>query len=172
MTSLYAVSQLVDLGEPLPASFDSEVERLADVARRVTLLRGDVEAPPTPFALPDILDRAGTLYAGLKNLTDSRIELAVGEGTPAVLINEARELRLMLLFFDLASHHGQGGRVILEVGGDADGAFVSFVVQDSSMPALEPLDRAAALAGGSVDRVDGRCTLRLPSLSRSRAEGR
>lgn len=173
MTSLYAVTQLVDMGEPLPGSFDKEVERLADVARRVALLQGDMEASPTPISLSDVLERANGLHGGLKDLTQSEVNVDLDDAGHAVLVNEARALRLVLLFYDLASRYGDAGSVTLQVAGDERGAEVSFIVPpDAPMSALKPLDRVAGLEGGRVDFEAGRCTLHLPSLALARERGR
>ena len=169
MTSLYAVTQLVDMGEPLPGSFDKEVERLADVARRVALLQGDMEAPPTPISLSDVLERANGLHGGLKDLTQSEVHVDLDDAGHAVLVNEARALRLVLLFYDLASRYGDAGSVTLRVVGDERGIEVSFIVP---MSALKPLDRVAGLEGGRVDFETGRCSLHLPSLALAREKGR
>lgn len=173
VTSLYAVSQLVDLGEPLPDSFDTEVVRLEEVARRVAFLHGDLESAPGPFSLPDLLDRAVGLHGGLKDLTASEVRLNVADGGPALLVNEGRCLRLLLLFFEAAVRYADERSAALDVISNGNGVEISFPVPEGEpVSDLDPLDRVASLDSGRVVVTEGRCRLRLLTLSAARALGR
>ena len=175
VASLQAVTHLVEMGEPLPATLGIEAERLKEVANRLALLHGDLEAPPTPFALDQLLRLAVDTYARLKDVDGSTVDVGVNEGAPPVLVNEGRFMRTLLLFVDWARCSTSGSALTLEVTGDADGVEVGFDAPEEQPDARRPLsalDRVASIEGGRVSLDAGRGILALPSLSRSRAEGR
>ncbi len=169
VTSLQAVTQLVDMGEPLPETFGIEVERLEELAERMSVLYGNVEAPPIPFSLPELLERAAKLYGQLKSGSPETVRLAIQEGTPPVLINEGRCLRYLLLFLDEACTTGESPEVTLEVVGDREGVQLWFKAgPGTEAPGLDALDELVQLDSGEVIFEAGRWVLRLPSLSRAR----
>lgn len=167
--SLHAVAHLLDSGEPLPTSFAHEVERLEGVARRLTLLAGDPDAPAIPLALDDLLGRALELHA---RLVDRDVQGDVPPGLPSLLVGEARMLRLLLLALDAASAEASADALAFEVTGDREGASLSFPAPRLDESRRAALDTAAGIDGGSVTKQDGALVLRLPSLSRARTEGR
>lgn len=171
VASLGAVIQLVELGESIPDSFPAELDRLEDVARRMTLLVGHLEAPPAALPIGDLVDRAVELQRNLKDLGGGTVRVDRASGLPPVLVNEGRCFRALALFVDLAGRWGADG---ITLGGDADGVDVTFEVDPERLDhdALASLDRVVALDGGTVAGDGGRCAFELPSLSRARAEGR
>lgn len=171
VASLGAVIQLVELGEPIPPSFSEELDRLEDVARRMTLLVGHVEAAPTPFDIGILLERAVDLQRHLKDLSQRRIGLNAEPGLPAVLVNEGRCFRTLALFVDLAVRLGAD---TIALGGTAEGVQISFEIDADALDrqTIAALDRLAAADGGNVAHDGRRCSLRLTSLSRARSAGR
>jgi hypothetical protein len=91
-----------------------------------------------------------------------------------VLVNEGRFLRAILLFVDRAV--AMRGDVVFTIRGDSDGVELAFDVEGGVGPGkgadLASLDAVLRLDGGAVSVEPARCALRLPSLTRARAEGR
>jgi hypothetical protein len=170
--SLQALEYLLDAGEPLPSSFGHEVARLEGVARRLTLLTGDPDAPAAPHTLLDLLGRALELHAGLKDLDDRPVEAEVPPGLSPVLVGEARTVRLLLLALDAAYRASGGGALALSVTGDRDGVRVALPAPAGDEGVPGALHSAASIDGGTLTAEGGKWVLRLPSLARARAEGR
>jgi hypothetical protein len=162
----------MDAGEPLPSSFGHEVERLEGVARRLTLLTGDPDAPATPQTLGELLGRALELHRGLKDLDDRQVETDVPSGLSSLLVGEARTVRFLLLALDAAYRASDGATLALTVSGDRDGVRVTLPAPESADALRSALDAAASIDGGKVTAEDGAWVLRLPTLARARAEGR
>ena len=171
VASLEAARQLAEMGASGPDNLGYEVERLTGVAARMEALVGDVEGPAAAFPLSALLATAVELHAHLKDVGGAPLAVAEEPDLPPVLVNEARGVRLLLLFVDLASRAGVES---LELGGDADGAELSFAAPeaDAERERAAALDRVAACDGGRVSWKADRCSLELPSLARARAEGR
>jgi hypothetical protein len=124
--------------------------------------------------LGHLLQRAVDTYANLKDLDHATVDLRVEDGAPPVLVNEGRFSRTLLLFVDCACRSSAGSAVTLEVSYDADRVEVGFDAPDGKPDAsqLGALGRVASIEGGRVTLDAGRCVMTLPTLSRSRAEGR
>lgn len=174
LAALHGLIFLVEAGEPIPPGYTQEIERLEDVSGRMVQLTGDIEAAPTPLAPAELIERALRLYSGIKDLDGGSLDPSVTGDLPALLINERFCIRLLLLFADAAWRATKGPERTLEVSGDRDGIRVAFAMDGEPFTddRIAALSDAAGLEGGRV-RIDGvRCVLELPSLSRSRAEGR
>jgi hypothetical protein len=170
--ALYALAHPVEPGERAAVSnMGREGELLDDVARRLAQLAGDVEGARTPINLGELVARAIELHAGLEDLDGARVESVVATELPAVLVGEARCLRLLLLWVDAACRSG-GDEVVLQVSGDADRLEVSFLAAGESLDgSIEALDRLATIDGGGAARVGTRWQLHFPSLGKARERG-
>ena len=174
LAALHGLVFLVETGEPIPPGFDKEVERLEGVVHRMVELTGNIEAAPAPMGLVALLDRALHLHGGVKDLDGGSIEPRVEGDLPAVLVNERFSVRLLLLFVDAAWRAMDGPSRTLVLSGTKDSVEIAFHADGSRVPAglFEALADAAAIEGGRVYVEDERHALELPSLSRSRAQGR
>lgn len=165
------MTHLVEMGEPIPDNFPSEVVRLEQVGRRLARLSGDATGEPTPQALHSLVTGAVQLVNRLKDVDPPIVEPVAPVDLPAVLVNEPRGLRALLLFVDLANRCADGG-VDLRLEGDVDGVALSFPGDPGRSGDTAALSAVLALDGGAVRWTGGRCRLSLPSLKRARAEGR
>jgi hypothetical protein len=174
IAALHALWQLTEMGETPPTDLGSELARLERVAGRLSHLLGAVdEAPPVPLEPRQLFERALACLRGASHAHDA-IDLAVEGALPAVLLNEGRCLRAILLFVDRAV--AMRGDVVFTIRGDPDGVEMAFDVEGGVGPDdaadLALLDAVLRLDGGAVSVEPARCALRLPSLTRARTRGR
>jgi hypothetical protein len=174
IAALHALWQLTQMGETPPTDLASELARLEGVAGRLSQLLGSVdEAPPVPLEPQQLVERALACLHGASHVHGG-LDLAVEGALPAVLVNEGRFLRAILLFVDRAV--AMRGDVVFTIRGDSDGVELAFDVEGGVGPGkgadLASLDAVLRLDGGAVSVEPARCALRLPSLTRARAEGR
>lgn len=174
IAALHALRQLTEMGETAPTDLASELARLEGVAGRLSQLLGAVDgAPPVPLEPRQLVERALACLRGASH-AHGGIDLAVEGALPAVLVNEGRCLRTILLFADRAA--AMRGDVVFTIRGDPEGVELAFDVDGGVGPDdaadLALLDAVLRLDGGAVSVEPARCALRLPSLTRARAEGR
>jgi hypothetical protein len=175
IAALHALWQLTEMGETPPTDLASELARLEGVAGRLSQLLGAVdEAPPVPLEPRQLVERALKCLEGASHASQGSLDLAVEGPLPAVLVNEGRCLRTILLFVDRAV--AMAGDVSFTIRGDPDGIELAFDVEGGAGPDdgadLALLDAVLRLDGGAVSVEPARCALRLPSLARARADGR
>jgi hypothetical protein len=175
IAALYALWQLTEMGETPPTDLASELARLEGVAGRLAQLLGAVdEAPPAPLEPRQLVERALKCLEGASHASHGSLDLAVEGTLPAVCVNEGRCLRTILLFVDRAV--AMAGDVAFTIRGDPDGVELAFDVDGGVGPDdganLALVDAVVRLDGGAVSVEPARCALRLPSLTRARAEGR
>jgi hypothetical protein len=175
IATLYALWQLTEMGETPPTDLASELARLEGVAGRLSQLLGAVdEARPVPLEPQQLVERALRCLEGASHASHGSLDLVLEGALPAVLVNEGRCMRTILLFVDRAV--ALRGDVTFTIRGVPDGVELAFDVDGGVGPDdgadLALLDAVLRLDGGAVSVEPARCALTLPSLERARAEGR
>jgi hypothetical protein len=175
VSSLQAVTQLLALGEPLPDTFHTEPEQLADIARFVALIPSDLGAEPIPIAAEEILHTAVDLHARVRGAIVEPTPLEILEGVPPVLVNRGRAVRGAILLTDYSMRSLPEPDRPIRLGGDSVQAIIEFPVGDAGSQdpdLLEPLARLFEIDGGDLQVTHGQLLFRLPSLAAARAAGR
>lgn len=174
ITALGAVAQLAGMGEALPAAFSSEEERLRALCADLQLLLGDLGDRRRPLMPADMLSTVQRLVARAAGASGepSRITTPEPSTVPPVLVQEVAMVRALVTLILRPGEDSQPGLDVVLTGDEHD------VVLRLSGCDLADHDGADALAelveaeGGVLKTGAAEVEIRLPSLKRSRAEGR
>jgi hypothetical protein len=174
VTSLHAVTQLVELGEGLPPTFGVEEERLAQIARGLMMIPYDLGAEPNAAILPELMERVLSIHDKVRDVELSKPHLTVGEEVPPVLVNEGRCVRALVLVVDRYLRHAPKADAAIRVAASSGDAEVSLPGAADALSETEAEALAEVLAMDGVELRGNEDELRVvfPSLARAREESR
>ena len=176
VSSLQALTQLMELGETLPETLNAEPAKLESIVRLLALIPAYLGAEPSPIRMQDLLSSAMDLHGKVRSAMEEQppsVEFL--DGVPPVLVNESRAVRGMVLLLDHSMRSSPEPGVSVRVGGDESMATVGLPlgavgVQDED--SLEPLTQLFEMDGGELEVEARTLVLRLPSVAAARAAGR
>lgn len=173
ITALGALAQLADLGEALPGGLAGEDERLRSLSADFQLLLGDLGDRRRPIMPADLLQTVIRLASRAMGALSEPIPVQVQDRStvPPVLVQEAAMVRGLSAF--LVSHGAERtGDLQIVLTGDSDAVVrISGCDLDDSDATLALKD-LVMMEGGTVTADATGLEIRLPSLQRSRDEGR
>lgn len=171
VSSLMAVTQLMQLGEPVPDAFADETGKLEQLARLLQLIPTDLDGEPEALLLQDLVTDALTLHARARDKGYARPpRVEVSESTPAVLVGAGRAMRALTLLIDRSASDWDQLDQPVVVRGDEIAAHVEL----PSVAPVNPEGWASALGnvfamdGGSMAVTESGATISFPSLAVSR----
>ncbi len=172
VSSLMAVTQLMQLGEPVPEAFQDETAKLEQLARLLQLIPANPEAGAEARLPQDLVAEALSMHAKARDKGYVRPpRVSVADGTPAVLVGAGRTVRAMALLIDrLGGDWDRLDRPVV-VRGDAKAAHIDIpsVAPVPPGPWTAALSAVFAMDAGSCSVTADGATVSFPSLEVSRA---
>jgi len=174
-SSLVAVTQLVELGEPLPDAYREEAPKLHHLSDSLQRLSASTRAR-VEGALPrELIGEALAMHARARERAYEEAPPVVeDEGVPAVLVCPGRVQRGLALLIDRCSIHWDRREDPVRLRGNEREATIL-------IPGVEPVARGAwtdpleavfAMDGGRLRLGERGAALTFPSLEAARASGR
>ena len=175
VSSLLAVTQLIELGEPLPTTFQAEPAKLEAVARFLALIPAYLGAEPNPNRMQDLLSTAMDLHAKVRGMLEEPPPVRFAEDLPPVLVSEGRAVRGLVLLLDHSMRSFPEPDVPVSVAGDPSLVSVTVPMGNADIrddEALHHLGLLFEMDGAELTVEKEALVLRLPSLSAARSAGR
>lgn len=171
--ALDAVVHFTDAGKPLTPVFREEVDRVRELARTLSLIPTELDAPPIPVVLGEALRPALRLYKSLGGPDALSIEVDVAAATPPVLVGEGRFLRALVVYLSFLTQPAEG-EASLRVTGNEERAEIRGLVAGSAVRdrAFTSLAEVFALDAGHLSLEGEQCVLCIPSLATARMAAR
>jgi hypothetical protein len=172
VSSLMAVTQLMQLGEPVPEAFRDETAKLEELARLLQLIPAIPEAEADARLPQDLVAEALTLHAKARDKGYARPpRVSVEEGTPAILVGAGRAVRAIALVIDRLGRDWDRLDRPVVIRGNAKAAHIDLptVAPVDPGPWAATLSTVFAMDAGSFSVSEDGATISFPSLEVARA---